>query len=200
MLATNLLYKKVVKQPSSLLLNPSDKYSSGVTLSTDNKTVTFDSSIGGAVRGTIGRSSGKWYFEVKILGAESGSTGYTPGIGLAPSTTSLYRPWQNADELLWYSYNTNNSYMLYGNGSRFVYGTYFWVGDVIGIALDMGAKTVRFYRNGVAQASFQTTTYSNATTFYPMLSGAAAGGTNSSVQLLAGLDMIYNLPAGYNAW
>lgn len=200
MLAANLLYKKTVKQPSSLLLNTNDKYSSGVTLSTDNKTVTFDSSVGGAVRGTIGRSSGKWYFEVKILGAESGSTGYTPGIGIAPSTTSLYRAWQSSDELLWYSYNTTNSYMLYANGSRFVYGTYFWVGDVIGVALDMGTKTVRFYRNGVAQASFSTTAYSNATTFYPMLSGAAAGGTNSSAQLLAGLDMINNLPAGYSAW
>jgi hypothetical protein len=200
MLAASLLYKKSGKQPSSLLLNTNDKYSSGVTLSTDNKTVTFDSSVGGAVRGTIGRSSGKWYFEAKILGAESGSTGYTPGIGIAPSTTSLYHPWQNADELLWYSYGTNNSYMLYGNGLRFVYGTYSWVGDVIGVALDMGTKIVRFYRNGVAQASFSTTTYSNATTFYPMLSGAAAGGTNSSVQLLAGLDMINNLPAGYSAW
>jgi hypothetical protein len=188
------------KQASSLILNPSDKYTSGVTLSTDNKTATFDSNIGGAVRGTIGRSSGKWYFEVKVLTAESGTGGYTPGIGIAPSTTNLYRPWQSADELLWYSYQSNNSALLYGNAQRFTYGTVYWVGDVIGIALDATAKTIRFYRNGVAQAAFQTTTYSNGSTFYPMLSGAAAGGTNSSAQLLAGLDMIYNLPSDYSAW
>lgn len=200
MQAAMLLKKTYVKQSSSLLLNPNDKYSSGVTLSTDNKTVTFDSTVGGAVRGTIGRSSGKWYFEVKILAIESGSTGYTPGIGIAPATTNLSHPWQSADELLWYSYGSNSSYLLYGNATRFAYGTFSWIGDVIGVALDMNAKTLRFYRNGVAQPSFQTTTYSNATTFYPMISGAAATGSNSSAKLLAGLDMIYNLPSGYNAW
>lgn len=197
-----LLYKKSTLQSSTLTLNPADMYASGVTLSNGNKTVAFDSTIGGSVRGTIGRSSGKWYFEVRITGIETGSGGYTPGIGVAPSTTGLYHPWNQGGpgELLLYSYTSNVSAILYGNAQRFAYGTYAWLNDVIGVAMDLTSRTMKFYKNGIAFNSFDYTPYSAATTFYPMISGAAATGSNSSANLLTGVNLAYPLPAGYNAW
>lgn len=189
------------KQSSSLILNPNDAYSSGVTLTNNDLSVTFDSNVGGSVRGSIGRSTGRWYFEVRITAIESGSGGYTPGIGLAPSNTNLYHPWVNGpNELLFYAYNGTTSAILFSNGQRFAYGKFVGVGDVVGIAMDFNTYNCTYYFNGVASTTFNTKTYSTATTFYPMVAGADATGSNSSLDCLFGLRQVYPLPNGYNAW
>ncbi|BAQ02529.2 hypothetical protein [Ralstonia phage RSL2] len=90
--------------------------------------------------------------------------------------------------------------MLYGTAQRFAYGTYAWLNDVIGVAMDLTGKKIQFYKNGVAFSQIDYTPYSSATLFYPMISGAAATGTNSSATLLAGTDLVHPLPSGYNAW
>ncbi len=54
----------IVSGLSFATLNPSDK-GSAVTLSNSNLTATF-SGGNGAVRATIGKSSGKWYWEIAV--------------------------------------------------------------------------------------------------------------------------------------
>jgi hypothetical protein len=88
-------------------------------------------------------SSGKWYFEVTAANNQN-------IIGI-DSTTA------NAD-----SYpGTVGSYGYYGNGNKIygpggiqaAYGASFTTGDVIGVALDITAGTLVFYKNGVSQGT-----------------------------------------------
>ena len=95
-----------------------------------------------SARGSIYVKTGKWYCEVKLT-ATSDVIGVTIGI-MSPSSTG-------------YVGFSANSYAYRGSGSKFnndtstSYGASYSVGDVIGVALDMDAGTLTFYKNGVSQ-------------------------------------------------
>jgi hypothetical protein len=97
-------------------------------------------------RSTIAVSSGKWYAEFTVSGAISGNG--SPMFGItnpANSANSALASFSNT--FLYYGYNG----FLYNNGSGVAYGATFGANDVIGIALNLDAGTLTFYKNNVSQ-------------------------------------------------
>ncbi len=127
--------------------NPSDKHAD-ITLSGGNLIATCTTTTVGLVRSTIGKSAGKWYWEyvvgVNIIG---------PLVGIANSSevTSNF-PGNSANSVGYYG----SSGQKWVSGSGSAYGATFATGDVIGVALDMDAGTLVFYKNNVSQGTAAT--------------------------------------------
>jgi len=94
-------------------------------------------------------NSGKWYWEVSLSGTVTG----IPGIGfkLVSSDNKDYPGYVAAS---WGYYGDalkrNN---IVGGSSAIAYGAAYSSGDIIGVALDLGAGSVVFYKNGVSQGT-----------------------------------------------
>jgi hypothetical protein len=130
--------------------------------------------------GTFGVSSGKWYFEVTV-----GTSVVSPGISTTTATTPF----------------GTGSYQYYGNGNKYIdgavssYGATFTTNDVIGVAFDLDAGTLVFYKNNVSQGTAAT---GLSGTFVPSLSH---GNLNSSYQVFnfGQRAFAYTPPTGYKA-
>lgn len=119
--------------------NPSDK-STYITLSNGNLTTTKTGPANFAgVRSIKGVSTGKWYWEVT-----SNTTARDMMVGIG----NIY---QSLDDL---PQNINGHQIYSYNGTKFPGGiaytsSFTESGTVIGVALDMDNKTIKFYKNGV---------------------------------------------------
>jgi hypothetical protein len=165
--------------------NPLDIVSN--SLVNGNLAVTGSSDTG-AVNGTVGVSSGKWYWEVT-----AGSPQDCIGI------------WSTSSRATTFTGGTADSFGYYGNlgtkvnnGSGVSYGATFGSGDVIGIALDLDAGTLVFYKNNVSQGTAFTGLTGG---FRPsMRAGAAAGANTVGAFLNAGQrPFAYTAPSGFKA-
>lgn len=173
-------------------LDPS-KTHADIILEDGNLTGTL--SVGGVWRqamGNIGISSGKWYWETK---KDAASTDSSIMIGI--STT-----FHNADHYLgklndgtdWGYFNSGQKTR---NAAMINYGSSFVKGDVIGVALDMDAGRIYFYKNGVIQNSGTAAFIGITGTVYPSFTLAtftAIGKVNFGETLFD-----YGVPSGYNA-
>jgi len=130
--------------------------------------------------GTFGVSSGKWYFEVTVGTALVG-----PGISTTTATSPL----------------GTGSYQYYGNGNKVIdgvassYGGALAANDVVGVAFDLDAGTLVFYKNNV---SLGTAATGLSGTFVPSLSHAD---NNSTYQVFnfGQRAFAYTPPTGYKA-
>jgi hypothetical protein len=120
------------------------KKSSADTLSNGN----LDALLGGSenatyIFGTLGITTGKFYWEITVNSVSS----IYPGPGVC---TDLNR----ATDL---STSSTSDYIYVPNGNKMnngvysSYGASFTGGDIVGVALDMTAGTLTFYKNGVSQ-------------------------------------------------
>jgi hypothetical protein len=157
-------------------LNPLDV--SGVTLSNGNLALTTAS---GRVRGTIFPSSGKWYFEVSFSAIPS-----TTAVGIANVTNKI---------------NTSNdsqsrAYLSTGskisNGTSAAYGATWTTNDVIGVAYDIDAGTITFYKNNVSQGTAYTDIAGDS--WSPWIQGGFTGTINFGQRPFA-----YTPPTGFRA-
>jgi hypothetical protein len=145
-------------------LNPLD--TGTVTLANGNLDVTFGTSARGT-RGTIGISSGKYYYEMTV--GAFGANG--PAVGIAYSNANITTNYAGSDSNAWV-YNGgdgkiyNNSV---GTGSNSIYAT----GDIIGVAINMDSGVVTFYKNNSSQPL--TVTGLNGVVFPVVSSGGTAG-------------------------
>ena len=130
--------------------------------------------------GTMGVSSGKWYYEfVQTVNATAQT-----GINSERETGS----------------STPNRRMYYVNGQKYngstgsAYGATWTTGDVIGIALDLDAGTLVFYKNGVSQG----TAFTGLTgTWYPWVRVDTSGSV--CVANFGQRPFAYPV-SGYKAW
>ena len=99
---------------------------------------------------TFAVSSGKWYFEAKFTSFPASSAAF---VGIGPDTiqwvnnVSHFGQGSASGSYGYYSNNGN----LYSEGSGSSYGATYTTNDVIGVALDLDAGTLRFYKNGTDQ-------------------------------------------------
>jgi hypothetical protein len=151
------------------------------TLSNGN--LDFSGATGGAQRyGTIGFTTGKWYWEVLVT-AGSGSALPLIGIGNNPNQAGLVGIYG------YYGFNGNK----YQDSTATSYGASYGANDVIGIAADFDAGTITFYKNGTTQGQ----AYSGLTgTFFPYL--RADSGT-SVVANFGQRPFAYTAPSGFKA-
>jgi hypothetical protein len=100
-----------------------------------------------AVVSTFAVNTGKWYWEVYIR-TDAGSN----SVGIAKKPNNLqsdsYALYNSADS---YQYQTDGNKR--NNSSSTSYGDAWTTGDIIGVALDLDAGTVKFYKNGTVQNS-----------------------------------------------
>jgi hypothetical protein len=172
-------------------LNPLNNGSQAV-LSNGNLDVSWSSTSGHSAGSTIAVSSGKWYVE------------FTRGssvvlIGIIPATYALKLdnwPGNSAYGTNSYSYYSTNG-NKYNNSSNTAYGASFTTGDVIGVALDLDAGTLVFYKNGVSQG----TAYSSITGSYIFAIGygsSPTGGTVANANF-GQRPFAYTAPSGFKA-
>jgi len=120
-------------------LNPLDVYGDGVSEEIKNGNLEAKNTSGSyrMTRSTFHFTTGKWYWEVKVLNA-----GSVLLLGVAGKD---YVAGSGARRV----YNSVNGQKYIGSGSS--YGASFTTNDIIGIALDLDNGTITFYKNGVSQ-------------------------------------------------
>lgn len=169
--------------PTYATWNSADK-SPDVTLSGGNLTIDSASASNEGVRATIGKSSGKWYWEVTIVDRDFGY------VGVAAASETLDNRYIGQGANGW-SYRSDA--VKLNNASATAYGATFVDGDVIGVALDLDAGSIVFYKNGVSQGTAFT---GLSGTLYP----ANSIGAGTSAQHTANFGasaFSYTPPVGY---
>jgi len=142
-----------------------------------------------AALGTIYVSTGKWYWEFTA----NGVAGITQvGVAKAPvGTISTNGPGQSANAYVYLSNGTK------GNNNSFpAYGATYTTNDVIGVALDMDAGTLTFYKNNVSQGQ----AYSGLTGDFAAIVGDTGAATTISGSINFGQRAFsYTPPSGFKA-
>ena len=100
-------------------------------------------------RGTFGVSSGKWYWETRQLSNPVSTYYPAPGVAKMDNDPSLNVSAQLGSNAEGVCYMADGQ--KYYNGVLSSYGKKLVEGDITGVALDMDAGTVEFYRYGVSQ-------------------------------------------------
>jgi hypothetical protein len=149
------------------------------TVSNGGLTVSGGTSSGNSRYGTFGVSSGKWYwtYNMTTIGVNGQLAGVTTDITQTTALTGVKG----------YYFNGNK----YDGATPSAYGATFTSGDVIGVALDMDAGTITFYKNGVSQG----VAFSGLTgTYFPLarISASTQGDFNFGQRAFA-----YAAPTGF---
>jgi hypothetical protein len=152
------------------------------TLSNGNLVASAPSNGNDETSGTIGVSSGKWYFELTNV---SGGNN-TDGVGiadLAGQAEAIYRD------------DGNFRY----DGSEASYGASWQTsGDVIGVKIDLDNSTIGFYKNGVYQGDAKTDL--PAAVYHPLVYNRAGAPAASELVVNFGQRAFaYTAPSGFKA-
>jgi len=152
-----------LRQPTG---NPATLTNGNLTIATQNTGY-----YGG--RSTISVSSGKWYFEAKLVSQTSGNLGYI-GIQNADSyTPEMFNSSSGA-----FAGYSSTGYSYYGgsgaitnNNSDTSYGNSYTTGDIISVALDLDNAKLYFAKNGTFQNSGVPTSGATGTGAFSITSG-----------------------------
>ncbi len=156
---------KTEDSPSNVFatLNPLDNYYPNSTMTHGNTRITTATSNRSYNTGTLGASSGKYYWEVKAVSNVGASSGCYIGIastnptndGVSSAQTLGYKQYD-------YSYiSANGDY--YTNSTSTSYGNSYTDNDIIGVALDLDNNKLYFSKNGTWQNSGDPTSGSTGT-------------------------------------
>ena len=137
-------------------LNPLNNYYPEATFSNGNNKITTKESA--PVMATIGASSGKYYWEVKVNALASNYG--TIGIVGTQATASTQFITSNANEYMYYSPGSLN----YNGGSVSSGYASYTAGDIIGVAMDLDNNRLFFSKNGTFQNSADPTSSTGAYT------------------------------------
>lgn len=129
--------------------------SGGYTLSEGNlKIVAGTTSNAAGTYSTLGFNSGKLYAEFTYISASSvGATTGDIGVIANPSDFTINSGNTNLGNYargFSYAFSTGIPYKC-NNGTLTAYGSAWSINDVLGVALDLDAKTLTFYKNGISQ-------------------------------------------------
>lgn len=154
------------------------------TLADGNLRLRGGNASGNSRFSSIGANSGKWYFEYKYTTA-AGAGGFVGVSSDVNQTTAL-------TGVLGYYANGNK----YNGATPSAYGGAWAQGDVIGVALDIDAGTLTFYKNNVSQGVAFT---SISGTFFPMSRAYNSGGEVIADLNFGQRPFTYTPPTGFQA-
>lgn len=176
--------------PADVQVDPGSSY----VLSNGNLTFNVTTPSSSGVRGSVGHSTGKWYFEVECDSVDGGTN--TPRIGVATATASLL----GAGAGNWFI--QSNPQFYWDQGSAIADGVTLAATNVVQIAVDLGAAKLWFGVNNTwilsgnpaAGTGAQATDLSG--TIYPL-----AGCANCQVTARFALaSFSFTPPTGFSAW
>lgn len=145
-------------------------------------------SINGSIRTSIGKTSGKWYWEVKLNGSDAAVYVGVANSNFPVGSTS---PASNAN---WrWAYN-GTKYPSYDP-----YGAKWNVNEVIGVALDSDNGTLEFYKNGVS-IGISHTDLKTLGEVFPVI-GTGGGSFSRTATINFGYTPFsYAIPRGYSSY
>ena len=162
-----------------------------VTLSNGNLQAACTSSSKDGVFGTIGVSSGKWYWEVELTSSDSNTNA---AIGIATSVLSPDAGSPTSAGAYFYSSFNGNKWL---NSADSSYGASYGTGDVIGVALDLDNDTLTFYKNGSTQGDATTSLPSG--TYFPYVGDGANNSAQTVIANWGQRSFSHSAPSGYKA-
>ena len=128
---------------------------SGNTISNGNLTISGNGTTYNNTS-TIAVTSGKWYYEVSVPSAGNYYIGIGTSDGQAANFSSQY-----------VTYRSGTGYKNI-TGTQTVYGATYTTGDTIGVAFDLDAGTIEFYKNNSNQGSISLPS-STINSWYPVM-------------------------------
>ena len=156
------------------------------TFTNGNLDVTVTNGNTNLALGTIAVVSGKWYWEVTYTSGTDGMIGISDA-----STTASAASWR-----------TSSGWAYYADGSKYTnatgasYGASYATSDVIGVALDLDAGTLSFYKNGTNQGTAFSTGISGKT-ISPMVGNGANGSAQGYITNFGQRPFAYTAPSGF---
>lgn len=202
---------KVNRFPTTIGWNPADYDSADLTLSNNNLTITATNTGAGGgnwyagVRATLGRSTGKYYFEIDM----NGNTGNAAvGIATAAETTSGQHVGHSSNSIGMFvsdgSVLTNN--LTVGNAAAGAFG------NIVGVAVDLDNQRIWYRLNGnpfiVAGSVIDITVGSPSASFsfsgfgaglvYPMVNTLAVGDFQTAN--FGASPFTAPIPSGFTSW
>ena len=163
-------------------LNPLDK-ASDLTVTNGNLNVTSTNvPVDNQVRGTLGVTSGKWYWEVLV-----NTTSNATMIGITDASNTANTGVFPGSSTITYGYYGNNGNKY--NSTNAAYGNTYGAADIVGVALDLDNGKIWFSKNGTWQASGDPAAGTNAA--YSSISGTkqpAVGDVGGA----ASIDVAFN--------
>lgn len=158
----------------------------GVVLSNNNLTATVPDAYN-IVRAQVGKTSGKYYWEVKL------DVKTYAMVGIANESVPLNDNGANSGNARYYRQDSGLKYpggVAYGAASS---------GNVIGVALDLDNGTIEFFNDGVS-LGIAFTDVKTMGKVYPIVS-SAAGGSGPTVTVNFGQSPFqYPAPTGFNMY
>jgi hypothetical protein len=156
----------------------------------------FASLSASSVVNDYSKSAGKWYWEYTLTSYPSYST-IDFGIAIGTTIDSALSLGQNVNGMSYLS--ITNIWGKMASNVYLAYGAVLAQGDVVGIALDMDARTITFYKNGVSQGI----AYSGFTApVYAAIGGGNGNVTTTNTVITANFGasaFVYSPPAGFNS-
>ena len=172
--------------------NPLITYTSGGAAALKNGNLDFErGGAGWAMAGsTIAVSTGKWYWEATFIKTGSGDG----NLGIHKTNTSLFQIVGYSGDPNGYGYGANGS--KFNNTTGAAYGASYTSGDVIGVALDLDAGTLTFYKNNASQGVAFS---SLSGEFFPAFSSDNGTGTGLFQANFGQRPFNYTPPTGFKA-
>ena len=135
-----------------------DDYSSTSTFSEGNLKIVRTGNNHGSTRGTIGMSSGKWYFEYCYTSTTN--SGAAPWVGVCNSTADITGFRTSG---MW-NYGSSSGQYLVRDGTSYDWGSAISGGTVLGVAIDMDNKKIWIAENNTWFGSSNNDTDGNPST------------------------------------
>ena len=155
---------KVLDNPENVFATLNSTLPISATATYTNGNLSFVGTSYRSPRSTLGISTGKFYFEMLRT-----STADDVHVGIATDTETGLDTWVGSTSA-GYIYAGNDG-QKYNNGSGSSYGATFTTNDIIGVAVDMDAGTLKFYKNNADQGTAFT---GLSGTVFPVTSGGGA--------------------------
>lgn len=171
----------------AVTFDPANK-SSRITLSNGDLTATEDATgTPQAVRTTLQKTAGKWYAEFTIATSATGVR-----LGIVNPSQSMTASLSGANA---YSYNqTGTKSHTVDNES---YGASYAAGDTIGVAVDLDAAQITFYKNNSSQTVAYTGITSASGWMFAYSDNNGTGGASAVTINNGATAFTYTPPAGF---